>query len=87
MGGVETETGRCGVWGALYAAGAKIRACDLETFAPYPRPLPLEVRLEPEPGAPRGYYRTVEHDPEAPGYRPPTEPERAMIPGRRLVTR
>jgi hypothetical protein len=84
----ETETGRCGRFGALYAAGAKIRACpDLDTFAPYVRPKPLEVRREPEPGAPRGYYRDVVHDPEAPGYRPPAEPEQTMIPGKRLIAK
>jgi hypothetical protein len=62
----------------------------LETFAPYPRPRPLEVRREPEPGAPKGYYRDVVHDPESPGYRPPAEPDKAMIPGvpaRRLIAR
>jgi hypothetical protein len=44
-----------------------------------------EYRLEPEPGAPRGYYRTVAHDPEAPGYRPRAEAEKTMIPGRMLT--
>jgi hypothetical protein len=39
----------------------------------------------PEPGAPNGYYREVVYDPEAPGYRPPPEPERQMIPGRMLA--
>jgi hypothetical protein len=48
-----------------------------------------EYRLEPEPGAPRGYYRTVAHDPEAPGYQPraeaEAEAEKTMIPGRMLT--
>ena len=87
----ETETGRCGRWAALTARGegsppATIRALeDLDTFAPYPRPRPLEVRREPEPGAPPGFYRDVVHDPEAPGYQPPDEPQRTMIPGKRLT--
>jgi hypothetical protein len=86
----ETKDGRCGRWAALVRLGARIRAADLTDIAPYDRPREIETRLEPEPGAPHGYYREVAWDPEkpeSPDNRPPAEPERAMIPGRRMVTR
>jgi hypothetical protein len=65
--------------------GAIIRAAELGDITPYRQPKPIEYRQEPEPGAPHGFYRAVAYDPEAPGYKP-AESERAMIPGRRMLT-
>jgi hypothetical protein len=84
------DGGRCGKWAALVKLGATIRAADLTDIGPYERPRDVEYRLEPQPGGPHGTYRTVAYDPElpvSPDNRPPAEPEKAMIPGRRMVTR
>jgi hypothetical protein len=79
------QDGRCGRWAALVALGARIRAAaDLADITPHRQPQPIEYRTVPEPGAPRGFYQTVAHDPETPGYRP-AEPEQVMIPGKMLT--
>jgi hypothetical protein len=77
--------GRTGRWGALAAAGCVIRAADLDQLQAYSELRPIEYRQEPEPGAPRGYYRVVAHDRESPDFRPAEAPATGLIPGRMLT--
>jgi hypothetical protein len=81
----DVRDARTGHWGALAATGARIRAATLESIAPYPRPAPLEHRLVPTGMV--GVYEERVFDTEAPDYEPPDEPNRALIPGRRMVSR
>jgi hypothetical protein len=81
----ETTDGRTHRWGALHRLGATIRAAALGDAVPYRRPRELEHRLTPTNRY--GVYETTIHDPESPGYQPPAEPERAMIPGGRVFIR
>jgi hypothetical protein len=61
--------GRCGRWSALAALGATIRAWpagQLDTFAPYRSPRPLEHRIRPSAGgdALHARYENYVYDPE-----------------------
>jgi hypothetical protein len=38
---------RCGRWSALVALGVRIRAAELDRFAPYRAPAPKEYRIRP----------------------------------------
>jgi hypothetical protein len=83
-----TSQGTCGKWAALHRLGVTIRAYradQVASFINYPEPKEIEHRLTPVPGQ-IGVYTTTQHDPESADYTPPDEPNRAMIPGRRLVT-
>ena len=40
----EETGGRTGRWGALRALGARIRAADLDSYEPYRKPKPMEVK-------------------------------------------
>jgi len=60
----DTEGGRTGRWGPLVALGARLRAADLDTFAPYRRPAPLVHRQRQLAGRPIGYVENVVIDPE-----------------------
>ena len=73
-----SRDGRCGRWSALHRLGVVIRAASLDGLEPYREPKPLERREEP---VARGVTKTVIHDPESPGYRPPTIEPRRMIGG------
>jgi hypothetical protein len=55
-------------------------SADLADITPYRRPEPIRYEQRQIAGQPRGYYETVEIDPEAPGYEPPSD--EGMIPGR-----
>ncbi|EHK82123.1 hypothetical protein [Rhodococcus pyridinivorans] len=59
----ETNTGRTGKWGALARLGATIRAAHPDTFKPYRRPAPIEVKYMRGEGRYAGSVR-VEIDPE-----------------------
>ncbi|WMM73014.1 hypothetical protein RCF27_01270 [Rhodococcus pyridinivorans] len=59
----ETSTGRTGKWGAIARLGAGIRAAHLDTYTPYRRPAPIEVKYVRGTGPYAGSVR-VEHDPE-----------------------
>jgi hypothetical protein len=75
----DTEGGRTGRWGALVAAGARIRAAALEDYAPYRRPRPLIYRQQQVAGAPMGIVQNVTTDPEDDDYKatpPPIESKR-----------
>ncbi len=68
------QDGRTGRWGALAAMGARLRACRLDEFQPYPEPKPLEHRTEQ---IARGQTRVVTYDPHDADYRvAPIEPTR-----------
>jgi hypothetical protein len=60
----DTEGGRTARWGPLVALGARLRAADLDTFAPYRRPAPLVHRQRQLAGRPIGYVENVVIDPE-----------------------
>ena len=60
----DTEGGRTDRWGPLVALGARLRAADLDTFAPYRRPAPLVHRQRQLAGRPIGYVENVVIDPE-----------------------
>lgn len=53
---------RCGRWGALLAAGARLRTVPLDQVESYRRPKPIETRYVP--GTLPGSWRPVEFDPE-----------------------
>jgi hypothetical protein len=75
----EREGGRTGRWGALVAAGARIRAVALEDFAPYRQPRPLIHRQQQILGAPMGTVENITIDPEdddKPNPLPPIDPKR-----------
>lgn len=59
----ESNTGRTGKWGAIARLGATIRAAHLDTYTPYRRPAPIEVKYVRGTGPYAGSVR-VEHDPE-----------------------
>jgi hypothetical protein len=81
----DTRDTRTGRWGQLAATGAQIRAATLETITEYPRPKPLEHRMIPTKTY--GVYEEKIFDPESPDYTSPEQPQRAMIPGKRLLAR
>jgi hypothetical protein len=86
----DEKGGRTRRWGALTRLGARIRGADLSDVVAYRRAHEVQTRLEPQPGQPRGVYETVVYDPELPPSstnRPPTEPEKGLIPGKRLIAR
>jgi hypothetical protein len=58
--------GRCGRWAALLALGVTLRAADLDGFAPYADPKPLEVRQQRSGMG----VRQVTVDPEDQDYQP-----------------
>jgi len=60
----DTEGGRTARWGPLVALGARLRATDLDTFAPYRRPAPLVHKQQQILGRPRGYVEGITVDPE-----------------------
>ena len=67
----DTNAGRCGRWSALLAVGCQLRTHpDLDTFAPAPRPAPMEERWVTES---RGVFIRELVDPEevAGNYRNP----------------
>ena len=66
----DAEGGRCGRWSALLATGCQLRAHpDLDTFAPDPRPAPMEERWH---ATGRGQFTRELVDPEVGGsYRNP----------------
>jgi hypothetical protein len=78
----DTDSGRTGRWGALVAAGARIRAAALEDYAPYRRPRPLIHRQQQVAGAPMGIVENVTSDPEDDDYKPTPPPIESKRPGR-----
>ena len=61
----DTNAGRCGRWAALLAVGCQLRAHpDLNTFAPDPRPAPMEERWH---ATGRGQFTRELVDPEEEG--------------------
>ena len=73
----HTDSGRGQRWAALLTAGARLQAADLDAFAEFPKPPPLEVRWLNEPGGPR----RIEVDPCDPDYTP-IEPTKLTAPPR-----
>lgn len=57
-------TGRTGRWGALTAIGVTLRACPLDSFAPYREPAPVKHVQRQRAGQPRGMVENVVLDPE-----------------------
>jgi hypothetical protein len=60
----DSEGNRTGRWGRLVALGARLRAPDLDSYAPYRRPAPLVHRQRQIAGRPIGYVENVVSDPE-----------------------
>ncbi|HYB35863.1 MAG TPA: hypothetical protein VEF72_08825 [Mycobacterium sp.] len=69
---------RCGRWSAVVGLGARVRAADLDGFAPYREPKALMHKQFPT--RERGIYKPVVIDPEDEDYvPPPEEPKRRGV--------
>jgi hypothetical protein len=60
----DTEGGRTGRFGPLVSLGARLRAADLDSYAPYRRPAPLIHKQRQMAGRPIGFVEGVVIDPE-----------------------